>query len=229
MVKVEFKFGAFACKPSQPAQGHLEVACAQLLLIVVIAELALFPYLDGSAVACRGAAHPYAFGVVSTVSEGRGAAGAYPFATACMAFFLLFQSLPEQFHQLVPAVFLDGGLFFGRKMLLELFDQPVQGYFLVVGHGSFQLTVELAKCLVVAVEQRFVFYQCHARQMVEVVDAGCHHPSLQGTEQCQVFLHGNRQFAGTQVIEEIKQHGAVPADKADGPELPAIHRVSGCT
>src|SRR3546814_5103853 len=97
----------------QAAQCHLEVAGAQFLLVVVVLEFALFPNLDGGPVARRRPAHAYAFRVITAMTKGGGPARAYPFAAAGVAFFLFFQTLLEELHQFVPAVFFDCHLFFG--------------------------------------------------------------------------------------------------------------------
>src|SRR5690606_31419202 len=96
VVQIQLELGAFTCKAPQAPQGHLEVACAQLLLVVVVAEFAFFPDFDRRAVAGRRPAHAYAFGVVAAMAEGRGAARAYPFVAAGMALLLLFEPFLEE-------------------------------------------------------------------------------------------------------------------------------------
>jgi len=161
--------------------------------------------------------------MIAAVPEGRRAAGAYPFIAAGVPPFLFFQPLLEKLHQLFPAVFLDGGLFFGGEVLLELLDQPVQGDVLLFGISGLQASIEFPEGLVVAVEQCFVLDQGHARKVIEIIQRGRHQPRLQRAEQGQVFLHRDRQLAGPQMVEEINQHGdgsaALPGARHGGQPL----------
>ena len=54
---------------AQAAQGHLDVAGAELAGVVEVLELALFPHLQ-SALVLALPADAYAFGVVAAVAEG---------------------------------------------------------------------------------------------------------------------------------------------------------------
>ena len=72
----------------------------------------------------------------------------------------------------VPAVLLDGGLFFWRQALLELLDEPVQRDVLARRQRGLDALVVGAEGLVVAVVERFVLDQRGARQEVEVVQRG---------------------------------------------------------
>jgi hypothetical protein len=100
-----------AGKAAQAAQGDLDVARAEIDAVVEIAEFALFPDLDRRAVAADSPPMRMPSGCVAAVAEGRGAAGADPFAAAGVAFLLLGQTLFELLHQLVPAEFFQLGAF----------------------------------------------------------------------------------------------------------------------
>src|SRR5690606_37824837 len=70
IVQVKLSFGAFSREAAQAPTCHLEIARADFLLIVVVAELTAFPYLDRRAVAGRRTADAYALGMVAAVAEG---------------------------------------------------------------------------------------------------------------------------------------------------------------
>src|SRR5690606_10265828 len=209
-VKIEFGFSAFACKAPQPAQRNLEVARAEFLLVVVIAELAPFPDLDRRAIAGRGAADPNSFGVVATMPEGRAATRADPLAAARVAVLLFLEALAEHLHELVPAVLFERGLLFGRELLLEFLDQPLEGDFLALRIQGGDLAVVRGKGAIVAVEERVVLHQRHARRTVAVVDRGLHAVGAQRLQQREIFLNRDGQPAAAQVIEKIKQHDVDP-------------------
>src|SRR5690606_24346113 len=100
--------GAFAREAAQPAQCQLDVAGAELDLVVVVPIGPLLPDLDRRTVAGRRTADADAPRVVAAVAERRGAVGADPLAAAFMPPLLLLQQLAQPLHQLVePAHGLD--------------------------------------------------------------------------------------------------------------------------
>src|SRR5690606_37526468 len=137
----------------------------------------------------------------------------------------------EQFHQLVPAVPLDGGLFFRAQAFFELLDQPVDRDVFAGGQGGLDTAVVGAEGRVVAVVQRLVFYQRGAGQVIEAVERRRHDVVAQGVEQGQVFLDRDRQLVGAQVVEEIGQHGGrgVGGQRRALPRVMAARRSSSCT
>src|SRR5690554_4454027 len=148
--------------------------------------------------------------MIAPVPEWRATPRAYPFASADMPAFLLFQPLAEHLHEFVPAVFLQRRLLFWGQLLLKLLYQPFQRDLLALWiHGGY-LTVEGGKGAVIAVKKAFILNQRHAGQMVEVLDGGLHNVGAQGLQQGQVFLHGYRQATFSQMIEEIEQHAGSP-------------------
>src|SRR5690625_2984524 len=148
--------------------------------------------------------------------EGRGTARTYPFVAPGVPAFLFFQAFFEKFHQLVPAVLFNGGLFVGRQVFLKFLDQPVQGDFRthVGGKPALELFVEFTEGLVVTVVKGFVLDQRHARQMIEVGQCGRHDRSTQRAKQGQVFLDGHWQAVRPQMVEEICQHDAGPVQRS---------------
>src|SRR5439155_14876122 len=120
VIQVQLFRIALACKLAQAAQRDLDVARAQLLRVVVVLVGALVPDLDGALVAAFLLAYAYALRVVAIGTKRRSAARAYPFAAAFVAFLLLFKTLFQRFHELVPAHFFDLGLVFGAEFQLEV-------------------------------------------------------------------------------------------------------------
>ncbi len=250
--QVQFQVVALACEAAQPPQGHLDVARAELLGIVVVAVGALLPHLHGTFV-LASAADAHALRVVPAVAVGAGAAGADPLASALVALLLLFQALLQRLHELVPAHLLDGGFLLGREFALQDLAQPVGGHLLAeVGHHLDALEVG-AERAVELVEVLLVLDQDGAREVVEVVDAPAvfglraDDARLQRLQQGEVFLDRHRQLAGAQRVEEVDQHGArpsrvtprprrparrrdaAPAGTAGGPGFRAIRPRAGCT
>src|SRR5436305_8585396 len=81
LVEIELLGRAFPREAAQAAQRDLDVAGAELDLVVEIAERALLPDLERAALAAFAAdAHP--FRIVAGIAERRGAAGADPLAAA---------------------------------------------------------------------------------------------------------------------------------------------------
>ena len=94
---------AVARELAQPAQRDLDVARAELDVVVEVLEFALVPDLDRAAVAALVLADAHAFGIVAVGAERRGAGRADPFAAALVALLLLRETLLQRLHQLVPA------------------------------------------------------------------------------------------------------------------------------
>src|SRR5699024_5046387 len=103
LVQVQGVCRALPCESTQASQRHLDVARAQFRRIIQIAKLTPIPDLDRPAMARTTLANTHAFGIVTVCAEGRGARSADPFRTTLMAPRLLLQTVPERFHQLVPA------------------------------------------------------------------------------------------------------------------------------
>src|SRR5262249_58788130 len=74
---------------AQAAERDLDVARAELDLVVEVLELAPIPHLHGTEVAVAVLADAHAFGVVAVGAEGRGPGGADPFLAALVAPLLL--------------------------------------------------------------------------------------------------------------------------------------------
>src|SRR3990167_7053615 len=136
----------FARKLAQAAQRHLDVARAQLLLVVVVFVGALLPHLDGALVLAR-AADANALRVVAAVAERAGAAGADPLVAAFVALFLFFEAFFYRLHEFVPAHLLDGGFLLGRELVLQDLAQPVgRDLFGEIGHQLHSLEVGARGC-----------------------------------------------------------------------------------
>ena len=119
---------AFAGELAQAAQGDLDVARAQLDLVVEVLVLALVPDLGGLALALAGVADADALGVEATGAERAGAASADPLVAAGVAFLLLFQAFLELLDELVQTTQgLDLRALLVGQQALEFLAQPLFG------------------------------------------------------------------------------------------------------
>lgn len=134
---------------AQAAQGDLDVARAQLNLVVEVLVLALVPDLGRLALALAGVADADALGVEATGAERAGAAGTDPLVAAGVAFLLLFQALLELLDQLVQATQgLDLRTLLVGQQALEFLAQPL------FGDQRLEVVVELFQALEVGAEGR---------------------------------------------------------------------------
>src|SRR5262249_59893019 len=88
---------------AQAPQRNVDVAGAELDLVVEILELALVPHLHGAEIAVLVLADAHAFRIVAVGAERRGAGGADPFAAALVAALLLGEALAQRLQKLVEA------------------------------------------------------------------------------------------------------------------------------
>src|SRR5947209_3728791 len=95
VVEIELVGRAGARELAQPAQRDLDVARAELDLVVEVLELAPVPHLHGAAMLAL-AADAYALRIVAGVAERRGAAGADPFLAALVTALLFFEALLQR-------------------------------------------------------------------------------------------------------------------------------------
>jgi hypothetical protein len=209
-VEVELVLRALARELAQPAQRDLDVARAELDLVVVVTIGALLPDLHAGAVAARRAADAHALGVEAAVAERRGAVRADPLAAALVAFLLLLEQLAQPLHELVESAHrLDRGLLLGSELALELALEPLQRHVDVYARDVLDALEVRAEGLVELVEVALVLDEGGARQVVELVDRVRDHVLLERLEQGQVFLDRDRQLRLTQVEEEFDQHASL--------------------
>src|SRR5581483_11108430 len=103
VVEVELVGGALAGELAQAPERDLDVAGAELDLVVEVLVLALVPHLDGAALPVLLLADAHAGRVVAVGAVGRGTAGADPLLAALVAALLLLEALLELLHDLLPA------------------------------------------------------------------------------------------------------------------------------
>ncbi len=122
-VEVELLGSPGACEPAQPPQRDLDVAGAELDLIVEVLELAPVPDLDRPETAVLVLADANAFRIVAVGAERRGAGGADPFLAALVTALLLLDALAQRLEQLVEAaqrldllLLVFGEIFFGELL-----------------------------------------------------------------------------------------------------------------
>ena len=122
--QVELLGGTLAREAAQAAQCDLDVARAELDLVVEVPELALVPHLDRAVVAVPVLADAHALGIEAIGAVGRGARGADPFRPTLVSALLLGQALAQRLEQLVePAHRLDLRLLLvGEQKLGELLE-----------------------------------------------------------------------------------------------------------
>src|SRR5262249_4152046 len=169
-VEVELVGGALARELAQPSQSELDIACAELDLVVEIAEFAPVPDLEGASMPAGLLPDAHAGRIVSVSPEGRRAAGADPFVAAAVGSLLLRETLAQLLHDLVPAAErLDLRLLLLAQIELGERAQPLRG------NARFERLAQQLKAakdvredLVEPVEMAFVLHQGCARKIVEV-------------------------------------------------------------
>ena len=207
-VQVQLVGGAGAGESAQPAQGHLDVARAQLDGVVQVFELAALPHLDRAALP-PGSTDADAFRVVAAVAEGAGPARADPFGAALVALLLLGQPLAQRLHQLVEAAQrLDLRLLLLGKGALGQLAQPV------LGDLRLQRRVHPLKALehmgehpVEAVQVALVLDQGGARQVVEAVHRQVGHAPVHRLHQHEVLAQRHGRLGVAQLGEQAQEHG----------------------
>ncbi|EXF47340.1 hypothetical protein BAY1663_00011 [Pseudomonas sp. BAY1663] len=200
---------ALAGELAQAAQGDLDVARAQLDLVVEVLVLALVPDLDRLALALAGVADADALGVVAARAERAGTAGTDPLVAAGMALLLFLETFLEFLDQLVQASErLDLCALLVAQAAFELLAQPV------FRDQGLDVPVEVLQALEVGaegpvelVEVTFVLDHHRARQEVELFHVGEHDAVLQGIDQIQQLADRYRHLGRTHLIEQAKQHG----------------------
>ena len=209
IVQVQLFMGAVAGKLAQAAQGDLEIACAQLAVAVQVLVAALFPDLHRLLVAALPA-DANAGGIVSGMSEGRGAARADPFIAALMPLGLLLEALLQRLHELVEGHFLERGHFLFGELALHHGFQPVRRDFLFAEElgQRFHTLEDMGKDHVELVEILLVLHQRGAADRVEMPDLRFDHALVERFEQGEVFPRGNGNAGGAKFGEEVMQHDA---------------------
>ena len=125
-----------------------------------------------------------------------------------MAFLLLFQTLLERVHELVPRAhlldlrhFLFGEVFLGDRL------QPVFGdvdlFLAVVGHDALE---DLGEHLIEAVQQAFVLHEGRAGEVVERLGRLLDHILIERLKQRQVLLEAGGNARRAQFVDEIEKH-----------------------
>src|SRR5579875_510398 len=190
------------------AQRHLDVARAELDLVVEIAELALVPHLDGAVVAILILADADALGIVAIGAEGRGSRRADPFRAALVPALLLGEALAQQLHQLVEPA--QGGdlrlLLLGEEPLDEL-PEPFLGNLDGLAGRSLDALEAGAEDAVELVEMTLILHQGRAREIVEILDRVIGEPRLHRLDEREILAQGDRDTGLAQREEELGEHG----------------------
>src|SRR5262245_44716837 len=209
-IEVELLGRAGAGELAQAAQRELDVARAELDLVVEVLELALVPHLDGSEVAVLVLADAHPFGIVAEGAERRGAGGADPLVAALVAVLLLLHALAQGLEQLVqPAHRLDLlllllGPVFVRE-LREPLGRNLRGERLA---HELEALEHVAEDAVELVEVALVLDQRGAREVVEVLDPAAGEILLHRLHQREIFAQRHWHAGGLELMEEGDEHGA---------------------
>ena len=208
--QIEFRRRALPREPPQPAQRQLDVARADLDVVVQVAELAPVPHLHRAAMAGLVLADPHAFGIVAIRPERRGPRGADPLRPALVPPLLLAQQFAQPVHQrLEPAHRLDLLHLLGRQQLLRHLAQPFLGDLPPqVTLGRLQPLEALAEHAIETVQVTLVLHQRRAAQVVEILHAVVGDIRLHRRHQRQVLGDRGRHAGLAQREDEVREHGA---------------------
>ena len=154
------------------------------------------------------AAHPDPPGVVTGVTEGRGAPGADPAVAAVVALGLLAQALLEQLAQSLHVDGVEHATHFrihrkGRDGIL----QPAEDLLLQL-RQILDAREVLGKGAVEIVEERLVLHQQGPGQAVEADERAAVQALEQRLHQCQPLGGGYGQAPGPQQVEEVQEDTA---------------------
>ena len=177
--QIQFVDRAFAREATQPTQRNLDVSRVEIHVVVVVAKLSLVPHLHCAAHAALVLPDANARRVVAIRAERRGAAGADPFVATLVALLLLFKTLLERLHELVPVHRLELLALFGRKHFFDDFLEPIfrdRGLQIDEVADAFEI---LRKCKIKAIKLALVLDQRRLRQKIKIVDRRRNHVRLQ--------------------------------------------------
>jgi hypothetical protein len=213
-VEIELVGGTLAREAAEAPERHLDVARAQLDLVVEIGEIAPVPDLDRAVVAVAVLADADALGVIAVGAVGRLPGRADPFVAALVAALLLGEALLQLLHQLFPAAHgLDLLLLLLGEMQLGHLAQPFLGN--VVDREQLGERVEalehVTEHAVELVEVALVLHQRRTREIVEIVDAIAGNALLHRFEQREVFPERDRDVDLAQFEEELGEHVSFPS------------------
>ena len=125
VLEVELVCRALTGKSPEPSKRDLDIARAELQLVVQISILTSVPHLGCPAVPRALLADANAFRVIAIGAERRGSRRADPFVAALVPPFLLRKAFTQRFHQfLEPAKRLYLRAFFFRENEFGLMTEP---------------------------------------------------------------------------------------------------------
>jgi hypothetical protein len=191
----------------------LDIAGAELDLVVEVPELAPVPNFDGAEVAVCVLADPHTLRIVSIGPVRRRAAGADPFVAALMATLLLLEALPQGREQLLEAAH---GLDQLLVLVTEIFlDQSLEPFRRNFGSRSllhnFETAKHVAENAIELVEIALVLHQRGARQIVEALDLARGQILRHRLHQGEIFAQRHRDAGRSQFLEEGDEHFVAPA------------------
>ena len=208
-VDIQFLLGALGLNGQLPqqAEGHLELAGVQLVVLAEIPKLPLSGYKHGGVVAAL-AADADAMGAPTAVAPGGVALGANPVVAAVVLLLLLLEPLFQQIQELLQRLLrkvLGPQLFDGQSQVIAWVVQPVQQLlrqFALEGH----VLEKLQEHLVEAVVLRLVLDDDGPAQLVKARQGGVVQPLLHGLQQRQPLVQGHVQPPAAQQVEKCSKH-----------------------
>src|SRR5262249_33376966 len=216
-VKVEFFGRPGSRKLAQAPQRDLDVAGAELDVIVEILEFTPLPDLDRTKIAIDALTDAHAFWVVAKRTERRRSGGADPFAAALMAALLLLHALPQRLQQLVEAaqrlnLFL---LLFSQVSIDELFE-PFCGNVALKRFADQRCAFkDVGENPIKLVEITLILNQGCTRKVIEVLHAPSGKVVLHGVHEGEIFPQRDRHARRLEPVKEADQHGG-PARRSVG-------------
>src|SRR5690606_20329518 len=210
VIHIQLVRSPLAGKLPQAPQRDLDVADAQRNAVVQILVFPFFPDFYRPPLTAVFLADAEPFRVVAIGAERRRSTGADPLVATGMTLILLFHALFEGFNQLFQATQrLDLGLLFFGQVFLELGSQPVIRYQSLEQILQILDTVEIRlEGAVEFVEVSFIFYEAHARQVIELLHVGKSQTLLDRFQQVQKLPQTGRHFRTADFEEKIDQHKA---------------------
>ena len=173
-VEIELFRRARARELSQAAQRQLDVARAELDLVVEILELALVPHLDRAEIAVLVLADAHAFRIVAIGAVRRGAGGADPFVAALVALLLFGEALAQRLHAIFPSrPWPRSASSLPRSDISRraFFSHSAGMSASIASSHRLQPLEHVTEHAVELVDVALVLHQRGARQVVEVIDA----------------------------------------------------------
>lgn len=210
--QIEFSGSTEPGELAQATEGDLDVANAELDVVVEVAKFSSVPHFDGFAVPRAILADANALGVVTPRTKRGGTGGADEATAALVPFVLFAQKFGEALHQFVKAAQgLDLSHFLGGQEFFSEFAKPRLGNggpVLWIG-GQLVARKDLGKDAIEPIEETLVFDQTRTGQKVKMLDVHRRDASLDSLEQRQILGQRGIHADLPEPEKKTKQHGRI--------------------